>query len=117
MSCQSSRPRADGQVTMTKGEARPATASLRVPSPATLTITGTPTITIYDDDGRAVLASTNVTGKTTGAALQVLAWYVWDTTDIAPGTYRGVFTIHTTDSGGGARTYKVTADIIVTAAY
>lgn len=101
-----------------KGVVEPIYASWEAPTGTTNTISGSPTYTLYDADGVAVTGhdAQAVTGFNNTALAAPNLWKTLDTSSIAVGQYRIVFTFTVTNSGDSiARTEKVEGIIRIVA--
>ncbi len=98
------------------GEQRPFTGTATAESGA-LTISGTPTVTLYDAAGSVVenYDDINVTGYDTAAGTSVDVWYNLDATDLTAGNYRLIFKITATGSDGLTRIFRPIVDLRVDA--
>lgn len=106
---------ADGSATFRAGEKAPVYGQVTLSS-GTLTITGTPTCTLYDATGAAVAGwPKNATGFDGGALANPRVWMDLDTTTLAAGWYTLAFSFTATGSDGMARLYEPEIDVLVQA--
>lgn len=96
------------------GEKRPFYGQITVDS-GTVTISGSPTCSLYDSDGVAVNGFSNVavSGYDATALSNPRAWYDLDTVSLPLGYYTLVFTIAATGSDTLARVYEPSVEIHV----
>lgn len=100
-----------------KGETRPLYGSASVADPATLTVQGSPTFTLYDASGAVVSGFNGVaaTGFDAGALATVRAWYLLATAGLAAGFYTGVISFHALGSDGLVRVFEPSIAIEIAA--
>jgi len=97
----------DAFITMRVGETRPLYVTITAET-GTLTISGTPTVTLYDRTGAVAgsISGTSVTGSTSGASAAPQAFYNLATVSLTAGMYSLVFSITATATDGTTRIYK-----------
>ncbi len=95
----------DGFVRMRVGEKRPIYGQATAAT-GTLTISGSPTYTLYDKVGTVVAGPLGVTGYDVGALAAPRVWTDLDTAALAAGRYTLVFSFVATGSDAIVRTYE-----------
>lgn len=101
-------------VTINVGEKAPIYGKISVAT-GTITITGTPTCSLYNQSYGTVISPfpANITGMDAPTTSSARVWYVLDATGFVPGLYRMYFVITALGSDGITRVLEPTVDINV----